>query len=108
MMMELEAGDAGKQSFANHVPGEAQHHCVIRSAGDVFTQRFKTKFGDVNSTQQSARKLCLIDQFFAAFKWQWLAPGFLAMNKDGRQRQQHQRDDGEEGRFLKTTCSHLK
>jgi hypothetical protein len=67
MVMELEAGDASKQSFANHVPGDAQYDCVIRSAGDVFTQGFEAKFGDVNPTQQSARKLCLIDQFFAAF-----------------------------------------
>jgi len=43
---------------------------IVAAAADVFTERFETEFGDVNTAQKGATELRLVNEFFATLERQ--------------------------------------
>ena len=66
MLMKLEAGNPGKQTLADNITGEVKDNWIVCASRDVLARGVEAKFSDVNSAQQGAAELSLIDELLAA------------------------------------------
>src|SRR5437660_7968595 len=110
MLVKLKAGDARKQSFAQHIASQAQDNGIVRAAGHMFRRRLEMKLSDIDAAKQTTREFSLINQLLATCERQRRAPILLRVC-ERKQAHQHSHNTGclvSDAKLESTRPSHLK